>query len=76
MTAVDIQRRFNYVRPTPNSRQQMAMLRSRVRSVAKIFDETLPECHEKYRAITALDDALLQGIAAISREGCTDGESE
>ncbi|WP_047260969.1 Acb2/Tad1 domain-containing protein [Corynebacterium mustelae] len=68
-----IERRFNYVKPSPESRKRMATVRRRVRSVAKFFDAELPEGREKDRAIDALDDALLQSIAAIARERGDDG---
>lgn len=59
--------RFTYHPPTPEQVPKYEQTRKRAREMAEFIDEQAPDCREKSLALTALDEVVFWGNAAIAR---------
>ena len=68
MDALDIERRFSY-HPPSNSvvSANHSAVRTQLLSAAMFLNKVLPEGREKSLAITALEECMMWGTAAIAR---------
>jgi hypothetical protein len=68
MASDDINRRFDYHRPTGTKVQDHESVRADVKATAEFFDFILPAGREKALALTKLEEALFWANAAIARQ--------
>jgi hypothetical protein len=66
MASDEINRRFDYQRPTGTKIQDHESVRGDVKATAEFFDFILPEGREKALALTRLQEALMWANAAIA----------
>lgn len=63
----EIDNRFRYHPPSPDSARIHGLVRDKVRDVALLFLDVCPESKEREAAINALDSAVMLANAAIAR---------
>lgn len=67
MTPDEINRRFDYHKPTPAKQDVHEMTRAAYKRLA-VGLSNLPDCRERSLAYTALEESLMWANAAIARE--------
>ena len=67
MLPEEIGTRFNHHAPTGDKISRHETTRARVRALAHLINEDLPDCYEKDNTIKALEEALMWANAGIAR---------
>lgn len=68
MATEDINRRFDYHRPTGTKVQDHESVREDIKQTAIFLDFLLPDGREKALALTKLEECLMWANASIARE--------
>ena len=67
MTEDELVNRFAYHAPTGDKANKHQTVRGACFQAARTIDELAPDCREKSLALTALEEAMMWGNAAIAR---------
>lgn len=66
MTETQINNIFTYHAPDENQKIRYEKIRREAKSLARVFQDSCPESHEKRLAITALHQAIMWANASIA----------
>jgi len=66
-TRNDLVDRFRFPQPTPDQAAAMEHIRTAALHLAYELRDVLPACRETEQALTALEEAFLWAVAAITR---------
>lgn len=69
MDHADLDNRFTYHPPTDGQPAVYEQIRARAKDLAEFIDYSTPDSREKSLAITALEEAVMWGNAAVARNG-------